>query len=42
MRKIFPAGCASVVTGKVSTAAATKIENQPTFFNSHLVREGII
>jgi hypothetical protein len=26
------------MTAKVSTAAATKIEKQPTFFNSHLVR----
>ena len=42
MRKIFPVCCASVITAKVSSAAATKIENQPTFFNSHLVREGVI
>src|SRR4030095_5721120 len=42
MRKIIPAWCASVLTEKVSSTAATKIENQPAFFNSHLVREGVI
>jgi hypothetical protein len=41
IRGTFFGCCASVLIEKVSSAVVTKIENQPAFFNSHLVREGV-
>jgi pyrroline-5-carboxylate reductase len=38
MRGIFVGCCALATTVTVSIAAATKIDDQPTFLNSHLVR----
>src|SRR5262249_906996 len=40
IRGTFFVCCASVIAVKVSSAVVTKIESQPSFFNSHLVRKG--
>jgi hypothetical protein len=42
MRKIFPDCSASANTATASSIAATKIDDQPTFFIAHLVAEAIM
>jgi hypothetical protein len=41
IRGIFAACCASASTAKASNTAATKIDDQPAFFISHLIADAI-